>query len=124
MWMAHFYVNKENFMFFEFSGQMHRVAKRNRIESMSKMAEGVKYIEQCSKILGTDVGIRTIKLSSKNASPSDIRFSELTVEPSLIHPDKVFVASVIYREKDLASLAKAITNINSQVKQIIDYLEA
>ena len=105
-----FYTSKREYRFFELSALMHRESKINPINTMSKIAKGVRYIEGRAKILQTDLAVRSIRFSPPNKSPQDLDYFDFTIEPSTNLPTKLFLISVIYRQRELSDLSDKAAN--------------
>jgi hypothetical protein len=89
---------------------MYRESKINPINTMSKIAKGVRYIEGRAKILQTDLAVRSIRFSPPNKSPQDLVYFDFTIEPSTNLPTKLFLISVIYRQRELSDLSDKAAN--------------
>lgn len=123
MFQEEFFLQKKDYMFFELTSSMIRVAKGNPISTMAGLSNGVKHVKRVADILGTDLAMRSIRLSSKNKSPQDPEYFDITIEPYTSLPTKKFFISIIYRQNDLDTLTKKIMNLQQQVDQIIESIQ-
>ena len=100
---------------------MYRESKINPINTMSKIAKGVRYIEGGAKILQTDLAVRSIRFSPPNKSPQDLDY--FTIEPSTNLPTKLFLISVIYRQRELYDLSDKAAKLETQINLLIESIE-
>jgi hypothetical protein len=117
-----FYTTTQDYMFFEFNGLMHIASQTNPIITISKLSQGIKYVEKCSKILSKDLSIRSIHLVPKNKPMDDLDYFDITIEPLISAQTRILIASILYRQASLDLLSKEIRSIETKIESIVSSL--
>jgi hypothetical protein len=120
---GHYAIQNKDYMFFEFTGQIRRSTGINPITSMTKISEGVQYIEKCNKVFGTQFGLRSVRLAPKGVPAESSNYFDLTIEPLLSASERIMVVSVIIRYTEFETLKQKLSSIGAQMQQAITELQ-
>ena len=114
---------EENSRFFEILATYEFDSDQSPIESVSRILADSKIVSQIEEVLGEAVSPFSVRLVSKGRVPNQEEWLDITLEPSIVKPNRTYLISVVYRSAQMNKVWSFCKDLESRISGLIDVVE-
>jgi energy-coupling factor transporter ATP-binding protein EcfA2 len=101
----------------------YRIATGKAPYSEIAKVENKECVNQLSKIIGQDLSSFSIRLGSKNATPNDLTWTDIAIEPDTID-ERLYHVGVVFRNPDKEMTETFVKDLENKLLRLIKAVEA
>jgi hypothetical protein len=108
--------------FHEFSARFQVNCDNSPAQSLAKAFLNTPTVKEIGQKLGIDLSVFGFKLRDSHAMSNEPEYFEIQVEPNMLLPNKILMATMIYRSESLADVVGKCGDLASKAEAVLSQI--